>query len=79
MPCKLAKPQMKEWEEELQAQGRDVRFWQFGLTLPHKDVPLSLGVNSSPRFVCIKNGEVISHMRGKAALEDFKTFVYSNC
>jgi len=113
MPCKLAKPQMKDWEVELQSQGRNVRFWQFGLTLPcvltststtvrprlshyalshyalshyalrsidrHKDVAKSLGVNSSPRFLCIKDGQLMAHMRGKAALEEFKTFVYNEC
>ena len=70
---------MKEWEEVLAAQGKSVRFWQFGLTLPNKDVALSLEINSSPRFLCIRNGEVLCHMRGKAAMDDFKEFVFSNC
>lgn len=79
LPCKAAKPLMKEWEEVLAAQGKSVRFWQFGLTLPNKDVALSLEINSSPRFLCIRNGEVLCHMRGKAAMDDFKEFVFSNC
>ena len=45
----------------------------------HKDVAKSLGVNSSPRFLCIKDGQLMAHMRGKAALEEFKTFVYNEC
>ncbi len=79
LPCKATKPLMKEWEEALTAEGKAVRFWQFGLTLPNKDVALGLGVNSSPRFLCIRDGEVLCHMRGKAAVDDFKAFVFSHC
>lgn len=79
LPCKMTKPLMKEWEADLLGQGKAVRFWQFGLTLPHKDVALSLDINSSPRFLCIRNGQVLCHMRGKAAVDDFKRFVFENC
>jgi hypothetical protein len=67
---------MREWEEELVCEGKRVRFWQFALTLPHKEVAMSLGVNTSPQFLCIRDGEVLMHKRGKAAVDDVRDFVY---
>jgi thiol-disulfide isomerase/thioredoxin len=76
LPCKMAKPLMKEWEEDLLSQGKLVRFWQFALTLPHKDVALSLGVNTSPQFLVIRGGKVLLHTRGKASVDEVREFVY---
>jgi thiol-disulfide isomerase/thioredoxin len=79
MPCKLAKPIMAEWEEDLvQGQGKQVKMFQFALTMPNKDCALAMDVRSSPTFLVIRDGEIVSRGKGKAALDDIKEFVYAN-
>ena len=79
MPCKLAKPIMAEWEEDLaQGQGKQVKMFQFALTMPNKDCALAMDVRSSPTFLVIRDGEIVSRGKGKAALDDIKAYVYAH-
>lgn len=79
MPCKMAKPVMASWEDQLVGeQGKRVKMFQFALTLPNKECALGMDVRSSPTFLVIRDGEIVSRGKGKAALEEIKDFVYQN-
>ncbi|KAI8112120.1 hypothetical protein M9434_003444 [Picochlorum sp. BPE23] len=77
LPCKECKPIMEEWAKELDDK---VRFYQFALTLPNKEVALAMDVRSSPTFLVIgKDGEIVARSKGRAGLEDIRTFIFAHC
>lgn len=68
---------MEEWARELDGK---VRFYQFALTLPNKEVALAMDVRSSPTFLVIgKQGEIVTRAKGRAGLEDIRKFIFAHC
>ena len=77
LPCKECKPIMEEWAKELDGK---VRFYQFALTLPNKEVALGMDVRSSPTFLVFgRHGEILTRSKGRAGLEDIRTYIYAHC
>lgn len=55
-----------------------VAFYQFALTLPNKEVALSMGVKTSPTFLIFKNTVRMETFRGGNNLHNVKKFIWAN-
>jgi len=78
MPCKLCKPIMADWEQELKQMNKMARFYQFALTMPNKDTALAMDVRSSPTFLVIRDGSIVKRAKGKVNLDEIKSYVFAN-
>lgn len=75
VPCQTAKPMLAELASKLDGQ---VAFYQFALTLPNKEVALSMGVKTSPTFLIFKNTVRMETFRGGNNLHNVKKFIWAN-
>ena len=76
MPCKQAKPILKEWETS--GDMPHVSFYQFALTMENKETALSMDVRTSPTFLVInEDGMVVHRLKGKAGIEPLKDYLLS--
>ena len=73
--CRAVNPRLALWNSDLKGQ---VAFFKFGLVKENKERAMEMGVKTAPTFLLIRNGIVMTIIRGGNNVHMAKQFIYSN-